>query len=474
MMKIYQKRSAASALKGQLQRIVLFSKFYWLRKCLVSQLNLQRKRQHQQIGKIFVISSEFERNIMGINQICSIKYGGITISSTNTTNIKVPSAKRPNHKKTQNVSETLRKLKQMQTSNLVISKTIVQGPKAVRKCKTEPKFYHDEVNDEDDNGDNGEMINADDEHDDPNYDGGTISDDSASGDDNNDDDDEDYKPYAKKSKVANKIPTPQTSQKMTESNPKFKSIKVNAPPVFLCMKCKNKFQTLADLKQHVFQTNSCSIEALICKKCDKKFDTRKRLSQHMKTHEEKAKFICDKCGKIYQNQYNLENHKSSQHGEYLEENQSVYKCRLCSEKFTNRTDLFTHMKNHPAMEPQQLLCDTCGKCFKSSHNLKSHIKIHLDIRPFGCTLCPKRFRTRLVLKQHMHVHTGIKEFLCNICAASFAKNDSLRLHLKKRHGGATNPSPVAQAPPIVPDAQSSYPDKTEDNVTPDQSCPNLV
>lgn len=132
------------------------------------------------------------------------------------------------------------------------------------------------------------------------------------------------------------------------------------------------------------------------------------------------------------NQFNLENHKSAQHGEYVDEHENVYKCRLCCEKFTNRTDLYTHMKNHSS-DNVEMLCDTCGKCFKNNHNLKNHMRTHLDIRPFECTFCPKTFRTRLLLKQHLHVHTGIKEFQCTGCSTSFAKRDSLRNHMRKHH-----------------------------------------
>lgn len=379
-------------------------------------------------------------------------YGGITISSTTKASIQVPAAKKqPIKKKSQNVSETLKKLKKLQ-SGMTISKTVIPAlnqsnhSKAERKCKKERKFYGE--NDEDD-GD----FDKDDDYKDPTFDdangndydsggssdGGSGSDGASDDDDddfNNDDEDDNYEPSDKKRKITTKIPISNKSTASTissnkqpsnnsDASTKFKSIKINAPPVFLCMKCKNKFETLADLKQHVFQKNACSTSQLTCKICEKKFETRKKLQQHSKSHIEKTKFICDKCGKMYTNQFNLENHKSAQHGEYVDESQNIYKCRICSTRFDNRTDLYSHMKTH-TREKQEVLCDTCGKCFANSHNLKSHQKVHLDIRPFPCELCPKSFRTRLLLRQHLHVHTGIKEFQCVHCGQSFAKADSLR------------------------------------------------
>lgn len=357
----------------------------------------------------------------------------------NQTTINVPTTttNKRSHKKVQNVSETLKKLKKMQTGNLTISKTVVQGPKTIRKCKTEPKTYKEEGEDSEVDFDR-----VDDEDNDPNFDSGAheVSESDDNYDNGDDDDDDDYRPPGSKKAKFNKSiqkqndPNPKLSQLNAKDtdNPKFKSIKINAPPVFLCMKCKNRFDSLLELKSHVFQKNTCTISQLTCNVCEKTFDNKKRMSQHMKIHEEKVKYICDKCGKMYKNQFNLENHKSSQHGEYLEEHQNVYKCRLCSEKFDNRTDLYAHMKNH-SKDCQELLCDTCGKCFQNNHNLKNHMRTHLDIRPHACALCPKRFRTRLLLKQHLHVHTGIKEFQCNVCSQQFAKQDSLRIHMRKRH-----------------------------------------
>lgn len=369
----------------------------------------------------------------------SVMYGGITISSTKKAAINVTSRNtKATHKKSQNVSETLKKLTKMQTG-MTISKTTASNVIPVRKCKTEPKNYAEENEDDD-------FVGVDDKDIDPNFDGNdengyndvndNVDDDNDDDDDyvnDDDDDDDDYSPTGKKSKTVSKASQSKSiKSNNNDTSSKFKSIKINAPPVFLCMKCKNKFESLADLKQHVFQRNACTTSQLTCKVCDKTFDNRKRLQQHSKVHEEKTKYICDQCGKLYTNQFNLENHKSSQHGEYLEECQNIFKCRLCNEKYSNRTDLYLHMKTH-TKDTQQLLCDTCGKCFANAHNLKSHQKVHLDIRPFACTLCPKRFRTRLILKQHLHVHTGIKEFQCGQCLQSFAKADSLRVHTRKKH-----------------------------------------
>lgn len=381
-----------------------------------------------------------------LNCFFRVLYGGITISSVNQTAINVSPANVQKRKQMQNITETLKKLKKMQTGTLTISKTVVGNQKPTRKCRVERKCYADD-DDNDDDEIEAECKPFDDEDDDPNFDGcvsdgnGSVNDDVSDDDvddvdDVDDDDDEDYELPNKQTKKSKRKPPKHMEKfittKANDTNSNSISIKINAPPVYLCMKCKNRFKSLEELKEHVSMKNLCTKSQLICNMCSKTFETKKKLSQHIKIHQEKAKFICDKCGKMYTNQLNLENHKSSVHGDYLDECENVYKCRLCYEKYNNRTDLYAHMKRHAA-DSQPLLCDTCGKCFSSNHNLRAHMRNHLDIRPHACTFCPKRFRTRLLLKQHLHVHTGIKEFQCAVCSQQFAKQDSLRIHLRKRH-----------------------------------------
>lgn len=252
-------------------------------------------------------------------------YGGITISSTNKKKIKVPATAKKTvtaHKRPQNVTETLKKLKKMQTG-MTISKTVVPMPKAIRRCKAERKFYGEDATNDDTNGngnndntDSRDFSNDDDDFYDPAFDvKAVLDDDSDSIHSVDDDDDDDYNPSGKKSKAKNKLNTASNSAKQStntaNTNPadassKLKAIKINTPPVFLCTKCKQHFSTLADLKHHVFQkNNSCTKTQLTCKICSKVFETRKRLNAHAKVHEEKVKFICDKCGKIYTNQVRL-------------------------------------------------------------------------------------------------------------------------------------------------------------------------
>ncbi|XP_003424691.2 zinc finger protein 2 [Nasonia vitripennis] len=226
---------------------------------------------------------------------------------------------------------------------------------------------------------------------------------------------------------------------------------------WLCTDCNDKLPSLDALEEH-HETVHNQKTKYMCVQCCKVYEKYYGFLTHVKRHKTKTKYSCDDCGKTFVHKKVLDTHKAIHSEErphvcqtcgksfrqqsalyihsrcHLPENmKNRFQCDQCDKRFSTKPNLVTHKRIHSGV--RNFTCDQCGKSFIQKGNLEAHFLTHSADKPYKCSQCSKAFKTPLQLKKHETVHTGAKPHQCAVCGRTFREKGTLREH-HRIHTGA--------------------------------------
>ena len=157
--------------------------------------------------------------------------------------------------------------------------------------------------------------------------------------------------------------------------------------------CNISSETLHDrslLPQHMKEHDKNPEQSHDCEYCSEKFSSVDDLKKHLASHVRDWAHFCPYCLKMFCKEEDYNQHIT----DHVE--QSPFRCNACEATFPAKELLDHHfMAEHPGLKPH--LCVKCSRRFQYQAYLRSHMRSHMDDKPFKCQYCPRYAPTDQVI-----------------------------------------------------------------------------
>ena len=203
-----------------------------------------------------------------------------------------------------------------------------------------------------------------------------------------------------------------------------------------CPYCAATSTTYPTFKTHLRQHQTEKCYRCIAPSCSKMFQELEDFLEHTAEHKDRL-FRCHLCSSKFSDLSQLNLHSYTHLTDEQTREKQVFQCEKCKNKYTSAEALDHHMETTPHSYP----CDLCDKEFRAERFLRKHLAVAHSKSLFECEICHKKLKNEHYLKSHLLIHTGEMPFECKDCGAKFNRKDKL-----KRHAQTHNPSRKFKCP----------------------------
>ncbi|XP_052780085.1 titin homolog [Mya arenaria] len=208
--------------------------------------------------------------------------------------------------------------------------------------------------------------------------------------------------------------------------------------IFQCKRCKHRADSEDTLNEHSATEHKDRSDCKFCKMCNRYVKCSDvPLEKHMEECQGRIPFKCPECSKEFQYESSLKCHVVS----HYPDQPKLFSCNQCDYKSNYKANLKKHIRHiHEQRGERNIKCTECDKLFFSEDNMKRHLKLHSEERPYKCQQeeCDKAFKTVNGLKTHEVSHQTDRPFPCEVegCEKSFKTKRNLISHLNETHQNA--------------------------------------